>query len=82
MGVGPLVLAGAEARDVRSAMTFVRAQRPDVLVLDLNMPDEPILPAIPEYLEVSPDPAIVVLTMQNDPASPARRCVLARSDTC
>src|SRR3954465_5441544 len=57
-----------EARDVRSAMTFVRAQRPDVLVLDLNMPGEPSLPAIPDLLEASPDTAIVVLTMQNDPA--------------
>ena len=57
-----------EARDVRSAMTFVRAQCPDVLVLDLNMPGEPSLPAIPELLEASPGTAIVVLTMQNDPA--------------
>jgi two-component system response regulator NreC len=57
-----------EARDVRSAMTFVRAQCPDVLVLDLNMPGEPSLPAIPGLLEASPGTAIVVLTMQNDPA--------------
>jgi two-component system response regulator NreC len=57
-----------EARDVRTAMTFVRAQRPDVLVLDLNMPGEPSLPAIPSLIEASPDTAIVVLTMQNDPA--------------
>jgi two-component system response regulator NreC len=57
-----------EARDVHTAMTFVRAQRPDVLVLDLNMPGDPSLPAIPEFLDVSPETAIVVLTMQNDPA--------------
>ena len=57
-----------EARDLRSAMTFVRAQCPDVLVLDLNMPGGPSLPAIPEFLEASPETAIVVLTMQNDPA--------------
>jgi two-component system response regulator NreC len=57
-----------EARDLRSAMTFVRAQRPDVLVLDLNMPGGPSLPAIPEFLEASPKTAIVVLTMQSDPA--------------
>jgi two-component system response regulator NreC len=58
----------AEARDVRSAMTLVRAQRPDVLVLDLNMPGDPSLPSIPELIEASPGTAIVVLTMQNDPA--------------
>jgi two-component system response regulator NreC len=57
-----------EARDLRSTMTFVRAQRPDVLVLDLNMHDEPSLPAIPDLLAASPKTAIVVLTMQNDPA--------------
>lgn len=58
----------AEARDVRTAMTLVRAQRPDVLVLDLNMPGDASLPAIPDFLEASPGTAIVVLTMQNDPA--------------
>jgi two-component system response regulator NreC len=57
-----------EARDVRTAMTLVRAQRPSVLVLDLNMPGEPSLAAIPQFLECSPGTAIVVLTMQNDPA--------------
>ena len=57
-----------EARDVRTAMTYVRAQRPSVLVLDLNMPGEPSLPAILDFLEASPGTAIVVLTMQNDPA--------------
>jgi two-component system, NarL family, response regulator NreC len=57
-----------EAADVRSTMAFVRAQQPGVLVLDLNMPGEPSLTAIPDFLEVSPGTAIVVLTMQNDPA--------------
>jgi two-component system response regulator NreC len=57
-----------EARDVRSALTYVRAQCPDVLVLDLNMPGDASLPAIPDLLEASPGTAIVVLTMQNDPA--------------
>jgi two-component system response regulator NreC len=57
-----------EAGDVRTALTLVRAKRPDVLVLDLNMPGEPSLPAIPEFLEGSPGTAVVVLTMQSDPA--------------
>jgi two-component system response regulator NreC len=38
-----------------------------VLVLDLNMPGEPSLPAIPRLLEGSPGTAVVVLTMQKDP---------------
>ena len=57
-----------EAGDVRSTMAHVRAKQPDVLVLDLNMPDGPSLPAIPDLLAASPNTAIVVLTMQNDPA--------------
>jgi two-component system, NarL family, response regulator NreC len=44
---------------------MVNAHRPDVLVLDLNMPGPPSLPAIPELADRT---AVVVLTMQNDPA--------------
>jgi two-component system, NarL family, response regulator NreC len=55
----------AEAGEVDTARRMVAAHRPDVLVLDLNMPGPPSLPAIPELAERT---AIVVLTMQNDPA--------------
>jgi two-component system, NarL family, response regulator NreC len=58
----------AEAGDVADALHKVRAHRPSVLVLDLNMPGEPSLPAIPQFLVGCPDTAIVVLTMQEDPA--------------
>jgi two-component system response regulator NreC len=58
----------AEAGDVADAMRYVRAHRPSVLVLDLNMPGEPSLAAIPRFLEGSPGTAIVVLTMQENPA--------------
>jgi len=58
----------AEADDVESTLRKVRAHRPDVLLLDLNMPGESTLPKIPELRESSPDTRIVVLTMQNDPA--------------
>jgi two-component system response regulator NreC len=57
----------AEAGDVESARRYTRAHRPDVLILDLNMPGEPSLPAIPEIREAAPDTQIVVLTMQKDP---------------
>jgi two-component system response regulator NreC len=39
-----------------------------VLILDLNMPGDPSLPAIPVFREESPDTRVVVLTMQEDPA--------------
>lgn len=58
----------AEAGDVPAALRVVRAHKPDVLVLDLNMPGESSLPAIPQLLEASPGLRIVVLTMQQDPA--------------
>ncbi len=58
----------AEAGDVPSALRYVRAHRPSVLILDLNMPGEPSLPAIGTVRDSSPDTKVVVLTMQNDPA--------------
>ena len=58
----------AEAGDVASASRTVLGYKPDVLVLDLNMPDGSSLPAIPKMLTDSPSTSIVVLTMQEDPA--------------
>ena len=51
-----------------SALRYVRAHRPAVLILDLNMPGEQSLPAIGTFREASPDTQIVVLTMQSDPS--------------
>ena len=58
----------AEAGDVEAARRYVLGHHPDVLVLDLNMPGEPVLQAIPRLREEFPDTRIVVLTMENDPA--------------
>lgn len=55
----------AEAGEIDTTRRMVAAHRPDVLVLDLNMPGPPSLPAIPELAQQT---AVVVLTMQNDPA--------------
>ncbi|HEX8855882.1 MAG TPA: response regulator transcription factor [Thermoleophilaceae bacterium] len=57
----------AEAGDVPETLRKVGAYRPRVLILDLNMPGQPSLEAIPELLETSPETRIVVLTMQSDP---------------
>jgi two-component system, NarL family, response regulator NreC len=57
-----------EAGDVQTALRKVLAYRPAVLVLDLNMPGESSLAAIPRVLETSPATAVVILTMQDDPA--------------
>jgi two-component system, NarL family, response regulator NreC len=58
----------AEAGDLEATRRYVRAHQPRVLVLDLNMPEGSSLPAIPDFREESPDTAVVVLTMQQDPA--------------
>jgi len=54
-----------EAGDVPGALRLVETSRPDVLVLDLNMPGPPSLSVI---AEVKDKCAVVVLTMQSDPA--------------
>ncbi len=58
----------AEADDIDSARRYTRGHKPDVLILDLNMPGGSTLDAIPEIREESPDTKIVILTMQNEPA--------------
>jgi two-component system response regulator NreC len=58
----------AEADDADAAIRYLRGHKPDVLILDLNMPGRPSLEAIPEMQEASPETKIVVLTMQKEPA--------------
>jgi two-component system, NarL family, response regulator NreC len=57
----------AEAGDIPTVMRKLAGHRPRVLILDLNMPGESSLTAIPRILEASPETQIVVLTMQNEP---------------
>jgi len=58
----------AEAEDLDGARRYVRGHKPDVLVIDLNMPGGSTLDAIPEIRGEAPDTQIVILTMQNEPA--------------
>jgi two-component system, NarL family, response regulator NreC len=58
----------AEVGDVDATRRSVLGHKPAVLVLDLNMPGGSSLEAIPAMIESSPGTAIVVLTMQEDPA--------------
>jgi two-component system response regulator NreC len=57
----------AEADDAESAVRYVRGHKPTVLILDLNMPGQPSLEAIPDIRQASPETRIVVLTMQKEP---------------
>jgi two-component system response regulator NreC len=58
----------AEAEDADGAIRYLRGHKPDVLILDLNMPGRPSLETIPEMRQASPETRIVVLTMQKEPA--------------
>lgn len=58
----------ASVGDIEAAIRTTRGYKPDVLVLDLNMPSGSSLDTIPQILEASPGTQIAVLTMQNEPA--------------
>jgi two-component system response regulator NreC len=57
----------AEAADAEEAVRKVLAYKPSVIVLDLSMPGGSTLDAIPRMIEVSPQTAVVMLTMENEP---------------
>jgi two-component system response regulator NreC len=57
----------AEAGDVDTTVRYVRGHKPDVLILDLNMPGGPSLQAVPQITEASKDTQVVILTMQSEP---------------
>lgn len=53
----------AEARDGREAVQLAREMKPDVVVIDLTMPELNGLTATKEILKFSPKTEVVVLTM-------------------
>ncbi|MEY2443017.1 MAG: two-component system, NarL family, response regulator NreC [bacterium] len=64
----------ASVGDVAAAIRTARGYKPDVLVLDLNMPGGSSLEAIPKIRDASPATQIAVLTMHDEPAL-ARRAL-------
>jgi DNA-binding NarL/FixJ family response regulator len=65
----------AEAGDVEAALREAVAHRPQVVILDLNMPGTPTLDAIPRFRSAVPTASVVVLTMQAEPVL-ARRALV------
>jgi two-component system response regulator NreC len=57
-----------EAGDARNAIFEVRAQKPDVVLLDVVMPGESGIEVLPKLLHEAPDAKVLVLSMQDDPS--------------
>lgn len=55
----------AEAKDGREAVEFAAAMKPDVILLDIGMPNLNGLEAARQILSSSPDVAILILTMHD-----------------
>ena len=56
-----------EAGTARDAIFEARSLKPDVILLDVVMPDQSGLHIIPTLLHENPDTKILVLSMQDDP---------------
>lgn len=57
-----------EAGDLDDTVRMVGELRPDILLLDLHMGRELSLAALPQLRASAPTTAVVILTMQDDPA--------------
>ncbi|HWF49448.1 MAG TPA: response regulator transcription factor [Solirubrobacteraceae bacterium] len=58
----------AEAGDIKSLLQQARGHPHEVLVLDLNMPGGSSIGAISTLARIAPKTAVVILTMEQDPA--------------
>jgi two-component system response regulator NreC len=56
-----------EAGDAREAVFEVRAQKPDVILMDVTMPGKSGIEAIPDVLKEVPEAKVLVLSMEDDP---------------
>ena len=56
-----------DAGNARDAIFEVRAAKPDVVLLDVVMPGETGIEALPQVLQESPGTKVLMLSMQDDP---------------
>lgn len=56
-----------EAGSARDAVFEARAARPDVILLDVVMPDGSGLEAVPKLLHENPETKVLMLSMEDDP---------------
>jgi two-component system, NarL family, response regulator NreC len=56
-----------EAGDAKQAVFETRAQKPDIILMDVVMPGPSGIEAIPDVLHEAPDVKVLILSMQDDP---------------
>jgi two-component system response regulator DevR len=61
-----------EAATVTEALSLVDTQRPDLVIMDIGLPDGSGIEAISKILKKKPDANIVLLTIRTSDESPAR----------
>jgi two-component system, NarL family, response regulator NreC len=59
--------AVGEAGNARDAIFEARSLKPDVVLLDVVMPDQSGLEIVPQLLHENPDAKVLVLSMQDEP---------------
>ena len=59
--------AVGEAGNARDAVFQARALKPDVILMDVVMPDQSGLDVVPTLLHERPETKVLVLSMQDDP---------------
>src|SRR4029078_6899384 len=65
-----------ECSNAKEAMTLACLLRPDIIILDINLPGMSGIEAVPELLKLSPTSKILGVSMHNQPAY-ARRMIKA-----
>jgi two-component system response regulator NreC len=56
-----------EAGDAQNAIFETRAQKPDLILMDIVMPGKSGIETIPDLLKDAPDAKVLILSMEDDP---------------
>jgi two-component system response regulator NreC len=59
----------SETADIPATVRALAAQRVDAVVIDTHIPGELGIAAVPQLVQASPETAVVILTMQDDPGA-------------
>jgi DNA-binding NarL/FixJ family response regulator len=58
----------AEAGNARDAIFEARKHKPDVILMDVVLPDRSGIEATPDVLKEAPEAKVLVLSMEDDPS--------------